>query len=264
MKKKLINIYPFPRQTGIFFRFKNDSIMSQIFTTLNVITDDDYHALDIDYIYNHSGDKTISTALDYLYSNRVDDMNGRNAFAGFRAATWESIVDEVSDTIIQQIIKNKFANKWQQLATSTMSEIDNFNAYHMEVSDKIEGSLESSDTNKSTTSSSGSNSGTSKDGTTSKDNIFAFNSTGEVPTDSSEGERNTEESSEYSDNGSRKSDGTYNRTDSSQRTITRKGNIGNKSPAQLVEEFRTLMLYQIYDIIYKDLDSVLTRSKYIF
>lgn len=47
------------------------------------------------------------------------------------------------------------------------------------------------------------------------------------------------------------------------REITRLGNIGNTSQQELIMKEFELRKIQIIDIIYKDIDSVLTRSKYI-
>ena len=55
----------------------------------------------------------------------------------------------------------------------------------------------------------------------------------------------------------------YDRVGTENTTIRRSGNIGNKSQQQLIEEERELLQWQLFDVIFNDLDSVLTRSKYI-
>lgn len=55
----------------------------------------------------------------------------------------------------------------------------------------------------------------------------------------------------------------YDRDNTVKRDITRKGNIGNHTFAELISSERDMLLYQIFDVIYADLDSILTRSKYM-
>lgn len=58
-------------------------------------------------------------------------------------------------------------------------------------------------------------------------------------------------------------DTTHGRTVESDRNITRSGNIGNITQQELIERERKLWEYQLYDIIFRDLDSIYTRPKYI-
>ena len=55
----------------------------------------------------------------------------------------------------------------------------------------------------------------------------------------------------------------YDRNNTVKRDIFRKGNIGNHTFAELISGERDMLLYQIFDVIYADLDSILTRSKYM-
>lgn len=54
----------------------------------------------------------------------------------------------------------------------------------------------------------------------------------------------------------------YNRTNNITRGTTRKGNIGNITNQQLIAEQRALLRERMCDIIFADLDEVLTRKKY--
>ena len=54
----------------------------------------------------------------------------------------------------------------------------------------------------------------------------------------------------------------YTRDNSIKKTITRKGNIGNTLPQEMIERQRKLLDTLLYDIIFKDIATVISRERY--
>lgn len=52
-------------------------------------------------------------------------------------------------------------------------------------------------------------------------------------------------------------------SEDSLRTITRKGNIGNQTYQEIIKQQRDLVMFNIIEVMYDDIDSVLTRSRYV-
>ena len=70
-------------------------------------------------------------------------------------------------------------------------------------------------------------------------------------------------SSSYSNNRSTTWGGSSDGNSSTSRNIQRKGNIGNKTTQEILQEERELRLKVFWDYIRKDLDRVLTLPIYI-
>lgn len=258
MKKRLIDFYSNPIKNGIFYSLYNNNNFKELFNKLKLNDEQEVHSLDCDYIYNRSGLKTVSLLMRRIVDGYVVTDNGDGVFTfvngKLQKVTWDWILSQSNQDIINSIIKVRYLKKWSELADTLSYDYDALNPFRMDTDSKYSDTLDSEGRNE--TSSSGVSDGiTNSSGT---DNIFGFNSSSEVPSDSSEGliKNNNINSSETSGTSE------YVRNNSGERTITRKGNIGNKSSQQLIEEQRKLLMYQIFDIIYSDLDSVLTCSKY--
>lgn len=260
--KRLIDFYDKPRENGIFYALSQNENFKNIFDKLVV----NYHSMDMDYIINHSGLKTVSNLLEYFIRGLIiDDDSNYVTLKDGKKVTWDYVVTTVDQQIINDILFAKFYNKWNNLADTIIQEIDALNPYHMDIKDITNeaGTFKSND-EKNT----GGNSSTdsSTDSSSQNDNnTFGFNTTNDngVPADKSNETSNSNNhiSSGYGEkitnenNSSRNNDTT--------RTISRNGNIGNKSAMQLIEEKREMLSYEFFNTVYNDLDSVLTRSKYI-
>ena len=128
-----------------------------------------------------------------------------------------------------------------------------------------------------------------------KDGVYGFNSITPVPTNESasemfenknnsgntSGNNSSNRNSSTSEQNSRTNDTTktftqddttteqngtatnYERSSPYEKNISRLGNIGNTSMQELIEQERQVWEYQVIDVIYKDLDSIFVRSKYI-
>lgn len=171
----------------------------------------------------------------------------------------------LSIDIVSSTIYNIFVSKWNRIAEDFNLEYDalkpldmesryNTQTDHMETTTKY-------DNKRDKTGSNSDNNETEYDNTDNK--IYGFNSTDGVNSDSS---KNT---SKDNSNGTFESSDTYHGNDSytrdanSLKIINRLGNIGNRLQSEILMkeiEFRKNMLR---DIIVNDINSVLTRSKYI-
>lgn len=278
-KKKLLDFYNKPRQSGIFYSMSKVPAFSQLFNKLGLLEDSDFHSMDFDYMFNHSGLKTVSVMLEQIIFGYVVDGNDEYAITPEnKKVTWDYVLLQVDQDIIDTVIRTKFLDKWNNLADTLTYEFDPLNPFSMNVEEDTSGELSSNAKNSNTRDITGSGSGngtnditTNGSGTDNTDeSIFGFNSTEPVGTNKNEnsssnsGTRNDTSSNSYSDTerSEYNSSEEYSRNNSSKRTTTRKGNIGNLSAQQLIEQQREMLRYQIFDTIYNDLDSVLTRSKY--
>lgn len=133
--------------------------------------------------------------------------------------------------LLKTIIHDRFKVKWNKLFDLYNREYDALSPFDI--------SLEEDSTDDLST---------TKDKTTYTDNdeIYGFNSNDSIPTDVDSGESNRE----------------YSRTNPKHREYTRKGNIGNITRQQLVEQERKVLQYQLLDVIYEDLVSILCRNAY--
>lgn len=248
---KLIDVYNHPEKVGIFFAMSKNVDLFNLFQSLGIITPDNFHSFDIEYIYNHSGEKTLSPMLQNMFRRLIKDENGDIVvLADGRKVSWDFVLSEVNQDIVNFVIKIKFLTKWQNLVETVKLKYDILSPYHMDITDNTKEDGNSSSSYDADFEQTNNNKGTTDN------NTYGFNSTEAVPSDIS--------ADDYIDstNGKRNTKTDMSREGNTSRTITRNGNIGNRSMSELIEERRRLLQYQIMDTIYEDLDSVLTRSKY--
>lgn len=160
--------------------------------------------------------------ISSLLSTIVEEYGSGEPYEGISAE---------GQLLLKTIINDRFKVKWNKLYELYNREYDALSPFDI--------SLEEDSTDDLST---------TKDKTTYTDNdeIYGFNSNEKVPTDVDTGESNRE----------------YSRTNPKHREYTRKGNIGNITRQQLVEQERKVLQYQLLDVIYEDLASILCRNTY--
>lgn len=275
-RKKLLDVYPKPLIQGIFTAMYGVDKFKELFANVDLTTEDDFHAMDMDYLLNHSGLKTVSVLLEYIISGYViDDDSEYATLVDGRRVTWDYVMQVVDQDIIDTIIDKKFYTKWSKLIETINYDYDPLSPFEMNVEETSTDNLSSTGTDKNsrdiTTSDKGNNSSSIENVDVGNDNMFkyGFNSTSSVPSDSKSTSNtfNSSNSNEYSNSQTASnafnSNQEYTRDSTGSRTTTRTGNIGNITKQALINEQRELLKYQLFDTIYQDLDSVLTRSKYI-
>lgn len=170
-----------------------------------------------------------------------------------------------SISVTSNIIRNIYTDKWERLFKDFNLDYDSLKPLQMEsnydtITDHME-TTSNSDNSRNKSGSSADNNETEYDNTDNK--IYGFNSTDGVNSDSSKNTSKDNSNGTFSSNDTYKGTDTYSRDANSQKKVTRSGNIGNRLPSEMLLkeiEFRKNMLK---DIIASDINSVLTRSKYI-
>lgn len=258
---RLIDIFPNPSNNGIFTIITNQN--TRIRSLLNNFINGNYLALDEEYIFNHSGQKTISLLLEN-YVKR-----------GWKGSSLRTLLTDQMIANIISIILNRFDKKWEKLAQTFRENYDILNPYRIELDETYtSGEINSNkvtnhgeDTN--TLKRSGDDTTSTIDMTTVSENKqSAYNSStyspNSIDTDTTNGKNLTLYNSTFTNtytHGHKVDDNeTKNRTDT--RNFTRKGNIGNLTNQELIEKEREFLNYQVLNTIFEDMDSILTREYY--
>lgn len=235
--------------------------------------------MDTLYFDTHSGERLGSRII----TNRVD-IDGSLSSADRKT--------------IAMLVYARFRTQWARLWATMNPSFDPLTNYKME--ETIEGTESSTRTpdltkgdtgtvqttgqNKRTPNLTKANTGTVKNegsGTSTNQNgIWGFNSSASVPSDMSDGTATNEntttgnlsETETGTDTTDRTNTDTYNRsytetgTDTtagtSSRKLTRKGNIGTNTFQNLLQQERNLWVYDFFEQVFKDVDSMLTIPIY--
>ena len=236
--------------------------------------------LDILYLDGHSGERYCSNFINH----RLNDSD---------------VLSSDNRTLIANILWAMFGIQWTRLwATMKPVDYDPLTNYKME--ETVEGTESSTRTpdltkgdtgtvqttgqDKRTPNLTKTNTGTVKnDGSatnTNQNGIWGFNSSTSVPSDTSDGTATNEntttgnlsETETGTDTTDRTNTDTYNRsytetcTDTtagtSSRKLTRTGNIGTNTFQNLLQQERNIWMYDFFEQVFKDVDSVLTIPIY--
>lgn len=221
------------------------------------LSEEDASTLDTEYQYGHSGSKYLSPLMTRL----IEKEGEENAMS--------QIVD---------IITVKFSDKWNRLRESFIEASYNpINNYDMKEEENIGSKKTSTDTRsrESTLSSTDKSTTTNSQNASSKganeNKRNGFNSPSAVPTGSvsTETETNGESSSEENSESTNTDSETENNTNITEgafndnhRILTRSGNIGVTTSAQMIQGEINLRSWSFYEMMMGDVDSVLTCSFY--
>lgn len=190
-------------------------------------TDDINTGLDLDYLYNHSGNKITSNLVDFF----IDSETGK--------------IESLSMDMLAKIIYTKYGLKWAKEYATFSMEYDPISNYDM--TEQM--------TNDITTHQYGhTNTMTDNKDETIETEKAGFNSSGYSPVDkvSTKGNAGTVANVESGTN-----------TDTRNYKLTRSGNVGVTTSQQMLESERKLWLWDFFDsVVYPDLDKVLTIQTY--
>lgn len=222
------------------------------------LTEQNILSFDIWYI-SKSGEKPISKLLKMLSdSNRitlVTDDNQRLVVDNLSNLVGVKGIVNLDIYTLADVVYQMFSNDWKRLSQTFNLTYDITSPYSMSVSESISSERSSSNTNSST----GSENSDSENNNTVENKVSAFDSLEYQP-----GSKNTDNTlSSYSNNRSATWSGSSDGNSSLSRNIERKGNIGNKTTQEILQEERELRLKVFWDYIRKDLDRVLTLPIYI-
>lgn len=206
---------------------------------LNKTVEEEYHA----EIY------TIDTPENFVLSD------------GKFVVTYKIIEDFISKTLIN-IISNKYYIKWNKVFETYKLDYDVLSPYNMSITDNTEDTMTSND--KFNTSrdnrQEGTENSTNNDNTQS--NVYAYNSATASPNENSTTDTTLNSTTTQNNTTTGNDNRDYTRDNSIKKTITRKGNIGNTLPQEMIERQRKLLDTLLYDIIFKDIATVISRERY--
>lgn len=237
-RKRLIETITNPYHDGIFKELFN-------LEQFEWLTEDNVNEINIEYYYHHSGDKYISKMYE-----RTELINLR-VLAGNKFVLvnnfYVSVNPENSLVNLAKIIYNKFHDKWNRIWNLLVEEhynpIHNYNMTELETR-----ALANSNTRKQKTNI-----------TTSSGNseyTYGYNETNETPTgktSSSITSTGDLDDNQIQDSG----------TDTGTIAHTKSGNIGvTTTQKMLVDEMNVRDRFNFFNIIYKDVDSILCLSVY--
>ena len=175
--------------------------------------------------------------------------------------TYKIIEDFISKTLVN-IISNKYYNKWNKLFETYKLDYEVLSPYNMSITDNTEDTMTSND--KFNTSRDNRQEGT--ENSTNNDNtqssVYAYNSATASPNENSTTDTSLNSTTTQNNTTTGNDNRDYTRDNSIKKTITRKGNIGNTLPQEMIERQRKLLDTLLYDIIFKDIATVISRERY--
>lgn len=162
------------------------------------------------------------------------------------------------------IIDKRFTLKWTKLYNTLSFEYNPIKPYDMRV---VEDSTDkmNADTNidRSSESEFFENSKSVLINEKTENKLHGFNSTNPVPSDETDRQSNSQDENNNSSSSSQNMSTNYDRTIEKDSVITKQGNIGNTPQQELIEKERDVWEFQLWDIIFNDLNTVLSCQKYI-
>lgn len=289
----LKDVYDRPAVNGIFKSMINNLTLQKLLNEIGVSVDT-VMSIDFDYIYNRSGEKKISNLLYCMIYSRVEDDNGTLVIDDKKFPTWNYLVSDIGNELINSLIATKFSAKWQKLIDTVFLQYDVISPFNITLTETSTGKDTNSGTDsvKSVTGNTVTDNGTVNNTTTDNGSvtntetvdlsdsrsIYGYNSqnpspsdiTSKTGTDKDETKSNNTRGVNGTNSNTRTVDGTVTDTKDyghilsreANRDYTRKGNIGNRSFSELIDDERKTVQFIILESIYSDLDSVLTRGRY--
>lgn len=175
--------------------------------------------------------------------------------------TYKIIEDFISKTLIN-IISNKYYNKWNKVFETYKLDYDVLSPYNMSITDNTEDTMTSND--KFNTSRDNKQEGTenSTNNDNTQSNVYAYDSATASPNENSTTDTTLNSTTTQNNTTTGNDNRDYTRDNSIKKTITRKGNIGNTLPQEIIERQRKLLDTLLYDIIFKDIATVISRERY--
>jgi hypothetical protein len=251
---RISDLYPTPFTQNVFTDMKADTELNEILSVI-LKNDDEWLSVGIDYIYNKSYSKRLSPMLVALLSGYVIDNDYKYVYDNDTKITWGEFVERFNRKTLNDVIRVRYRVKWKQLIKALeqiQQEYEILSPFHTQLDDNITQDFLGSDTTNSTDNHS----------TTEDNSVFPFNVNFEKDENGNDVQQKSVPTSTNSESLNYTDKSKYERNGAHTRKATRKGNIGNMTNQQLIEEEINLRKNQIIDIIFDDLDSILTRNFY--
>ena len=205
-------------------------------------------------------DKTVEE--EYHTEIYTIDTSGNFVLSdGKFVVTYKIIEDFIFKTLIN-IISNKYYNKWKKVFETYKLDYEVLSPYNISITDNTEDTMTSND--KFNTSRDNKQEGTenSTNNDNTQSNVYAYNSITASPNENSTTDTSLNSTTTQNNTTTGNDNRDYTRDNSIKKTITRKGNIGNTLPQEMIERQRKLLDTLLYDIIFKDIATVISRERY--
>ena len=196
--------------------------------------------LDIAYLDGHSGERYCSNFINH----RLDDSD---------------VLSSDNRTLIANILWAMFGIQWTRLwATMKPLDYDPLTNYNM--TENETGNHTDTRTPYLTRKHTGTDKNEGDSHVNNQNNLWGFNSGASVPADMSDGDTtvNTTNTRDLTDTET----GTDTTAGENTRKLTRTGNIGTNTFQNLLQQERNLWMYDFFEQIFKDVDTVLTIPIY--
>lgn len=224
----------------------NKGIFSFFTQSFEWLTDENKNELNVLYHGFRSGEKTASSFLQKLYDEE------------------EGITDN-NATLICNLLYVKFAKNWNKLWDTLNFEynaIENYSMIETETKDGAENYRETVESGSNTNIKNGSEIETITGTETNESEIAGYNSDEYVNDSKNTTEYNNRQNTKNYNNLT--DDDTYENTkkesEYENRELKRSGNIGVTTSQQMIQSERDLWMWNFYDKIFEDIDSLLTLS----
>ena len=249
---RISDLYPAPFVQNVFTDMKTDADLNAILSAI-LKNDGEWLAIGIEYTYNKSYSKRLSPMLEALLSGYVIDNDYKYVYDMDKKITWGEFTERFNRKILNNVIRARYRVKWLKLIDSLeYLKYDVLSPFHTDLEDNVTQDLLGSDTVNSTDNHS----------TTEDNSVFPFNVNFEKDENGNDVQQKPVPTSINSESLNYTDKSKYERNGAHTRKASRSGNIGNMTNQQLIEEEINLRKNQIIDIIFDDLDGILTRNFY--
>lgn len=275
---KVKDLFPNPFRKGVLGYITSNisdigTLIDSIFTYFQGNTRDPDHIKYSDLYFNSLyGERKLSCLSVMLLDKTVEEEYHAEIYTidtsenfvlsdGKFVVTYKIIEDFISKTLIN-IISNKYYNKWKKVFETYKLDYEVLSPYNMSITDNTEDTMTSND--KFNTSRDNRQEGTenSTNNDITQSNVYAYNSAAASPNENSTTNTSLNSTTTQNNTTTGNDNRDYTRDNSIKKTITRKGNIGNTLPQEMIERQRKLLDTLLYDIIFKDIATVISRERY--
>lgn len=275
---KVKDLFPNPFRKGVlgYITSKESELGTLIDTIFKYFqgnsTDPDYIKYSDLYFNSLYGERKLSSLSVMLLDKTVEEEYHAEIYTidtpenfvlsdGKFVVTYKIIEDFISKTLIN-IISNKYRNKWNKVFETYKLDYEVLSPYNISITDNTEDTMTSND--KFNTSRDNRQEGTenSTNNDTTQSNVYAYNSAVASPNENSTTDTSLNSTTTQNNTTTGNDNRDYTRDNSIKKTITRKGNIGNTLPQEIIERQRKLLDTLLYDIIFKDIATVISRDRY--
>lgn len=222
------------------------------------VTGDNFETLDVDYFVNHSADKYISPFLEKVLIASLQQMGYtiEEFIDEFDSTDYPTLINTILATYnVGNVIYERFAYKWKKLYDALTTTYNPLHNYDME--EKRTPNITRTETfnnvqdqrtpNVTTTGNANATTG-----------VYGFN--GDSAKNSATNDGTSSESVTGTDTNVKT--GNITNAETGTDTLTRKGNIGVTSSQQLLESEFEVRKHDFYEMIYRDIDSILCLKIY--